>query len=117
MEQHFSCLDLFWISWTPALGGRQCTYGALLEIWPSGGVIQTDRSIGIGEAFLISVPGAQLEARVAGSDQDEYGCYLRFEVTDPWFPVNYQPPYLAGVCSQIATSLGAPVLRSAASGY
>jgi hypothetical protein len=94
MEEHFSCLDVLPISWMSGSGTQQRVCGTLLEVWPSGGVLQIDEPIAKGGAFMIALPGALLEARVESYDQDEYGYYLRFGVTDPWFPANYQPPYL-----------------------
>jgi hypothetical protein len=94
MEERFSCLDVLPISWTSGSGAEQRVCGTLLEVWSCGGVIQIDEPIAKGETFTISVHGAELEARVESYDHDEYGWYLKFGLTDPWFPGNYQPAYL-----------------------
>jgi hypothetical protein len=68
--------------------------GILLEIWPSGGVIHADEPMVKGQKFMISVNGSQVEAEIESSQQDSYGFYLAFKVSEPWFPESYQPPYL-----------------------
>jgi hypothetical protein len=92
MDERFWCLDALSISWTGGTEQRVC--GTLLEVWSSGGVIQTEEPIAKGETFTISLHGAQLEARVEKYERDEYGCYLEFRLAGPWFPANYEPPYL-----------------------
>ena len=62
MHERFWCLDALSISWTGGTEQRVC--GTLLEVWSSGGVIQTEEPIAKGETFTISVHGAQFEARV-----------------------------------------------------
>ena len=94
MEERFSCLDVLPISWTTASGAQQRVCGTLLEVWSSGGIIHTYEPIAKGETFRIGVHGTQLEARVEKYERDEYGCYLEFRLAGPWFPANYEPPYL-----------------------
>lgn len=92
-EQQFYCLDLLPIQTFPATQ-LECVCGILLEIWPSGGVIHADEPMAKGQKFIISVNGSQVEAEIESSEQDGYGFYLAFKVSDPWFPESYQPPYL-----------------------
>jgi len=79
-----------------AAGGSQlwCECGILLEIWPSGGVLQSDKPLVTGEKFLIHLDAGEIEAEVQNYEEDVYGCYIRFAVHDPWFPESYQPSYL-----------------------
>ena len=93
MEQHFNCLDMLRIG---TVGNRQsqCDCGILLEIWPLGGVLQSDAHLEKREKFLIHLDGAEVEAEVQNCEEDNYGYYIRFVVNDPWFPQSYQPFYL-----------------------
>ena len=93
MEQHFNCLDMLRIC---AAGSGQpwCECGILLEIWPSGGVLQSDKPLVTGEKFQIHLNAAEIEAEVQNYEEDGYGYYIRFAVQDPWFPESYQPSYL-----------------------
>jgi hypothetical protein len=99
-------LDVLPISWTSNSGAEERVCGTLLEVWPSGGVIQTEEPIAKGETFKIGVNGTQLEARVENYEQDEYGCYLQFGLAEPWFPENYQPAYLMRLKSHEETESG-----------
>jgi hypothetical protein len=65
-----------------------------LEIWPSGGVLQSDTPFERREKILIHLDGAGVEAEVQNCEEDIYGYYIRFAVNDPWFPESYQPSYL-----------------------
>ena len=93
MEQHFNCLDVLRIG---AAGNSQpwCECGILLEIWPSGGVLQSDKPLVTGEKFQIHLDAGEIEAEVQNYEEDVYGYYIRFAVHDPWFPESYQPSYL-----------------------
>ena len=79
-----------------AAGSSQpwCECGILLEIWPSGGVLQSDKPLVTGEKFLIHLDAGEIEAEVQNYEDDVYGRYIRFAVHDPWFPKPYQPSYL-----------------------
>ena len=93
VEQHFNCLDMLRIG---AAQSSQpwCECGILLEIWPSGGVLQLDKPLVTGEKFQIHLDAAEIEAEVQNYEDDVYGHYVRFAVHDPWFPEPYQPSYL-----------------------
>ncbi len=93
VEQHFNCLDMLRIG---TAGDRQppCGCGVLLEIWQSGGVLQSDTPLETSEKFLIHLDGAAIEAEVQDCEEDIYGYYIRFAVNDPWFPESYRPSYL-----------------------
>jgi len=79
---------------TAASARRECECGILLEIWPSGGVIQADKPLEKGEKFTIDLAKAEIEAEVQDHEEDIYGSYIRFAVTSPWFPESYQPSHL-----------------------
>jgi hypothetical protein len=93
VEQHFNCLDTLRIR-TSGSAHRECECGILLEIWPSGGIIQADKPLEIGEKFTINLAKAEIEAEVQDHEEDIYGSYIRFAVSSPWFPESYQPSYL-----------------------
>ena len=92
MEQHVNCLDMLRIR--TAGSRRDCECGILLEIWPSGGIIQADMPLEKGDKFTIDLAKAEIEAEVQDHEEDIYGSYIRFAVSSPWFPESYQPSYL-----------------------
>jgi hypothetical protein len=94
VEQQFYCLDMLPIRTFPDKQ-LDCACGILLEISPSGGVIHADQPMTKGQKFSISVNGGTVEAEIESSEQDDFGFYLTFKVSKPWFPDSYQPPYLA----------------------
>jgi hypothetical protein len=99
VEQHFNCLDTLRIR---AAGNRQpqCECGILLEIWASGGLLQSDRAFEKSEKILIHLDGTEVEAEVQSCEEDIFGYYIRFSVDDPWFPESYQPILLkSGKCT------------------
>jgi hypothetical protein len=72
-----------------------CDCAILLEIWDSGGLLQTNKEI--PKDTLISVlPGnAAFAAKVVDCQQDEFGFLIEISVTGPgWFPKGYVPPHL-----------------------
>jgi hypothetical protein len=93
VEQHFNCLAMLSIE-TAGNRQRQCECGILLEIWSSGGVLQSDTPLEKNEKFLIHLARTEVEAEVQNCEQDIYGYYTRFAVNEPWFPQSYQPSYL-----------------------
>jgi hypothetical protein len=91
-EPHFFCMDVLHIE--SAAASQPLTDGVLLEIWPSGGVIQADEPLQAGEKFTVAFEGGQVEAEVESYQQDAFGYYIQFAVSKPWFPDVYQPYYL-----------------------
>ena len=86
---------------TAGSASRECACGILLEIWPSGGVIQADEPLEKGEKFMIHLEKAEVEAEVQDHKEDIYGSYIRFAVSSPWFPESYQPSYLKSEVNRI----------------
>ena len=93
--QHLQCLDTFRVE--SASGAvnpfRDCAI--LLEIWETGGLLQT--SIALPENTHLNIPsiGHGVSARVVSCQQDDYGFLEEIEIVSPeWFPQNYTPPYL-----------------------
>jgi hypothetical protein len=101
VEQHFNCLEMLRIR-TAGNPPQPCECGILLEIWPAGGVLQADNPMVKGEKFTIHLDGAEIDAEVQGYEEDIYGYYIRFAVSDPWFPKPYQPSYLKLEDAQVA---------------
>ena len=92
-QQHFFCMDVLHIKAAKG-SGAHCDCGVLLEIWPSGGILQSDEPLAKGERFTVSFDDGQVEAEAQGYEQDEFGYYIKFAVGEPWFPESYHPQYL-----------------------
>ena len=94
-EEHFLCLDLLQVTWElPAAKSSEC--GILLEIWRSGGLLQTSAAIPEGSVLTMPAAGGLVHAEVRSCTQDDHGflVQIRVDPTDGWFPTVYHPPYL-----------------------
>ena len=94
-QVHFTCLDLLRFTWRPAPGKSEGGCGTLLEVWSSGGVLHTDDPIPKRTPFKIFAGDLEIDAKVSGSEHDEFGYYIRFAVSSRWFPSAYRPAYLS----------------------
>jgi hypothetical protein len=73
-----------------------CDCAILLEIWDSGGLLQTSNSIAEGSIVDLASPQGPVRATVSSCEADDYGHLVEITV-DPsasWFPAGYNPPYL-----------------------
>lgn len=88
--QHVQCLDLFRVE-HPL--GHDCAI--LIEIWDTGGLLQTNVAIPENSAVHIPSIAHGVSAKVVSCQQDEYGFLVQFAIEDcEWFPRSYSPPYL-----------------------
>ena len=97
-EDRYACLDMLPISWESLTAAtNRCQCAILLEIWSSGGLLQTGMAIPEGSVLTISAPGGSVHAHVSYCEQDDYGFLVHVAVDSPedWFPAAYQPAYLA----------------------
>ena len=83
------CLDMIKVGWVGADGFKKADCAIILEIEPTGGLVQT--------TVLALVQG-----RVTSCEEDAYGFIVNFAINDKarnWFP-EYVPPFLhsAGGC-------------------
>ena len=98
-DGHYECLDVFQVIWTPAeVEEKSLECGILLEIWETGGILQTSVPILEG-AFVELTPGDHaISATVTCCDQEIFGYLISFSVNDgqgdQWFPQSYCPPNL-----------------------
>lgn len=91
---HYLCLDVLHVSW--GASKRLCDCAILLEIWDSGGLLQTSDAIAEGSVVDVASPQGSVRATVSSCTADDYGCMVEIAV-DPspsWFPAGYNPPYL-----------------------
>jgi hypothetical protein len=68
----------------------------LLEVWDSGGSLQSEREIPAGSVLHLSSAQGTVSSRVSSCVQDEYGYIVEFAVNtaEGWFPLAYRPAYL-----------------------
>jgi hypothetical protein len=91
----YFCLDLIRVTWKDA-STTLCDCASLLEVWESGGLLQTSAAIPQGSELIVASPHGSFRAIVNSCETDEYGNLLEIKV-DPsgsWFPSGYNPPYL-----------------------
>jgi len=84
------------VSWSGSEGLPQSECGILLEIEPSGGLLQTSVAIPEGCDVTLTNPQGQVHGHVISCQQDDYGYTVDFTVVDRepgWYP-EYVPPYL-----------------------
>ena len=97
-DVHYKCLDMFPIRWSEeGLENKRSTYGILLEIWRTGGLVQSRMSIPEGSSVEFDVPGRTVQAQVTGCQPDDHFGFLvsvslNQDQYDNWFPKSYSPP-------------------------
>jgi hypothetical protein len=103
LAQHYFCLDVVNATFqepasagTPPAKSARTLDATLLEIWDTGGLLQTDSAVAQGCTVCLSSPDTTVHGYVSSCVQDEYGFLVEFAVptTEPWFPASYRPPYL-----------------------
>lgn len=92
----YLCLDVLQVNWEEPLGAcSDCAI--LLEIWPTGGLLQTSKAIAEGSVIAIASGRDSVHGTVNSCKGDAYGYVVEFaleEASTGWFPGGYQPPYL-----------------------
>jgi len=98
IEARYECIDVFPIKWYQDGSTSRHSQGILLEIWRTGGLLQTCVPLPEGSPIELAPTGHAIQARVARCDQDDYGFMVCVSVNstehDKWFPQSYRPPYL-----------------------
>jgi hypothetical protein len=91
----YRCLDVLRVS-SAESSKVYCDCAILLEIWDTGGLLQTSDAITKGSVLNLASPQGCVRAKVNSCTTDAYGCLVEITV-DPasnWFPAGYNPPYL-----------------------
>jgi hypothetical protein len=94
-SDRYLCLDVLKVSLS-GCSKTVCDCAILLEIWDSGGLLQTSNPIAEGSVLEIAAPQGAVRAKVNSCTADDYGCLVEIAV-DPsasWFPGGYNPPYI-----------------------
>jgi hypothetical protein len=99
IDDRRECLDMFPIKWAVEGIEDQCSEdGILLEIWGTGGLVQTSVPIPEGSWVELAPTGRTIQAQVIRCEQDDYGFLVHVSVNqdqhDNWYPQSYCPPYL-----------------------
>ena len=92
---HYLCLDVLRVSGTGA-SKTSCDCAILLEVWDSGGLLQTSDAIAEGSVLDVTSSHGPVRATVNSCKADDYGCLVEIAV-DPsasWFPGGYNPPII-----------------------
>jgi hypothetical protein len=99
IDVHYECLDVFSIK-SPSAGieDHGLESGILVEIWRTGGMVQTSLAIAEGSWVELTPAGRTIAAQVTSCEQDEYGFLVSVTINqdqyDNWFPHSYCPPHL-----------------------
>src|SRR5580658_3151118 len=93
--RHYPCLDLLEAAFEGPTSIETCA-AVLLEVWESGGLLQTDCDAAQGRPVRLSVSSATVRGRVSSCIKDEYGYLVEFTVesAEGWFPGAYLPACL-----------------------
>jgi hypothetical protein len=75
IDVRYECLDMFPIKWASEGIEKQCPDGGiLLEIWKTGGIVQTSVAIPTGAWVELAPKGRHtIQAQVTCCEQDDYG--------------------------------------------
>jgi hypothetical protein len=91
---------MFPIKWLADGIENECPDGGILvEIWKTGGIVQTSTAIPTG-SWVELAPNSRhtIQAQVTGCEQDDYGFLVSISVNQSqyqnWFPQSYCPQYL-----------------------
>jgi hypothetical protein len=93
--EHMHCLDMLRVESASGSAHPFHECAILLEIWDSGGLLQT--SMAIPEETIVSIPSVAngLSAKVVSCEQDDYGFLVKIAVSEAaWFPERYTPSYI-----------------------
>jgi hypothetical protein len=98
IDDHYHCLDVLPINWISADTENQSDSGILLEIWRTGGIVQTSVPVPEGSLVELATSGDVIKGQVTACQQDAYGFLVTLSVNDnqynQWFEQSYCPPYL-----------------------
>ena len=90
------CLDIIKVSWVGGNGLMQSDCAILLEIEPSGGLVQANVAIAMGSEITLGWENGSALGQVTSCEEDSFGYVVNFVVDDKasnWFP-EYVPSYL-----------------------
>jgi hypothetical protein len=102
-DTRHECLDMFPLKWSVTGTKEECSdCGILLEIWRTGGLVQTGVPIPVGSRVEFALTGRTVQGQATVCIQDEYGFLVQVSVhqSDHWFPQSYCPPYLRCVAEE-----------------
>jgi hypothetical protein len=96
------CLDMIKVGWVGIDGFKKTDCAIILEIEPTGGLVQTTVAIPYSTEIIVDTGLALVQGRVTSCEEDAYGFIVNFAINDKvgnWFP-EYVPPFLhsAGGC-------------------
>jgi hypothetical protein len=86
-------LDILPVKWGDAIEESDCAI--VMEVWPSGALLQTSRAVSAGLSIEVSVGGSIARFEVLSCEQDPYGFVIEIGAVNPenWFPTHYYPTY------------------------
>jgi hypothetical protein len=90
------CLDMMKVSWVGTDGVEKADCAIILEIEPSGGLVQTTVAIPCSSEITLKTGLGVVHGHVTSCEEDAYGYIVNFAVNDEggnWFP-EYVPPFL-----------------------
>src|ERR1700682_3094875 len=94
--QRLFCLDMIKVGWVGTDGFKKADCAIILEIEPTGGLVQTTVAIPCSAEITVDTGLALVQGRVTSCEEDAYGFIVNFAINDHarnWFP-EYMPPFL-----------------------
>lgn len=82
--------------WEPAPNQKHCECAVLHEIWPAGGLFQTDLAADTGSTVFLTLPHGELAGTVRSCTAEEGGYILEvgIESAEDWLGGRYHPDVL-----------------------
>ena len=95
-QEHFLCLDMLRVNWVSNGDSASAECAILMEIWDSGGILQTEKAIPMDSIVTLAAPKGPVRAKVTTCTQDSYGFLIHVTVdpSEGWFPDSYCPDHL-----------------------
>src|SRR6266404_2379579 len=90
------CLDMIKLIWGGTGGSRKSDCAIILEIEPTGGLVQTSAAIASSSEITLDTGLGLVQGHVTSCEEDAHGYLVNFVIDDPaenWFP-QYVPPFL-----------------------
>jgi hypothetical protein len=90
------CLDMIKVGWVGTDGSKKSDCAIILEIEPTGGLVQTTVAIPSSSEITLDTGLGLVQGHVTSCDQDACGYIVNFAINDRasnWFP-EYVPPFL-----------------------
>ena len=106
-SDRFRCLELIHLRWQPVPSQSHCECAVLHEIWPAGGLFQTDLPAEAGSDVFLRLPQGEIAGVVRSCTPEETGYILEVAIasSEDWLAGSYRPAELMPISGEGHQSL------------